>query len=191
MSPVALGVTWVRPELGAFVRVTVFLVVGFAGLALLAVSLVVGDLFDGAFNGAFEALAGDWVSSAALGGFVSALGFGAALAAGAGAPSVVTGAVGVAAGFAFGWFATWLTRLVKGGGSDATPAADDTVGRDATVLTSIPADGFGTVKVLLGGHSLRYNARSEEPIEAGTAVHVTGVLSPTAVTVAPVWRELS
>lgn len=166
---------------------TVFLVVGIAGLVLLAVSLVAGDVLDGAL----DAVAGDWVSGAALGGFVSALGFGAALADAAGAPGVVAGAIGIAAGAVFGWFAAWLTRVVKRGGSDATPAADDTVGRDATVITSIPAGGFGTVKVLVGGHTLRYNARSESPIDAGTPVHVTGVLSPTAVTVAPVWRELS
>jgi membrane protein implicated in regulation of membrane protease activity len=103
----------------------------------------------------------------------------------------VTGVVGVVAGLLVGWFAAWLTRVVKHGGSDATPTTGDAIGRDATVLTSIPADGFGTVKVVLGGHSLRYNARAEEPIEAGTPVHVTGVLSPTAVTVAPVWRVLA
>src|SRR5690606_2834793 len=133
---------------------------------------------------------GDWFSSAALGGFVSALGFGAAIADGAGAPGLVTGAVGLAAGALFGWFAAWLTRVVRGGGSDPTPTTDDAIGRDATVLSAIPADGFGTVKVTLGGHVLRYHARAEAPIEAGTPVHVTGVLSPTAVTVAPVWREL-
>jgi hypothetical protein len=166
--------------------VTVFLVVGVVGLVLLMLSLVIGDVFDGAF----DALTGDWVSSAALGGFVAALGFGAAVADATGAPGAVTGAVGVVAGLLAGWFAAWLTRVVKHGGSDATPSADDAVGRDATVLTAIPADGFGTVKVVLGGHSLRYNARAEEPIEAGTPVHVTGVLSPTAVSVAPVWRAL-
>ncbi len=165
---------------------TTFLVIGGVGLALLAVSLLLGDLFDGVL----DALAGDVFSSAVIGGFVAAFGFGGAIAVGAGAPLVLTVGVGVVAGVGFGWFAAWLTRLVRGGGSDATPAPDDAVGRDATVVTGIPADGFGIVRVGIGGHTVRYNARADRPIEVGTPVQVTGVLSPTAVTVAPVGFEL-
>ncbi|MCW2794013.1 MAG: hypothetical protein JWO76_3111 [Nocardioides sp.] len=169
---------------------TTFLVIGIAGLALLAVSLLFGDLFDGMLGGLGDALSSDWFSSAVAAGFVSAFGFGGALAQEAGAPALVAVPVGVVAGVAFGWFASWLTRLLRGGGSDDTPSTDDTLGRDATVVTGIPADGFGVVRVQLGGHVLRLNARADRPIEAGTDVHVTGVLSPTAVTVAPVWNDL-
>lgn len=49
------------------------------------------------------------------------------------------------------WFAAWLTRLVRDGGSDTTPTTDDAVGREATVLTAIPAEGYGTVRVAMGG----------------------------------------
>ena len=90
--------------------------------------------------------------------------------------------------------AAWLTRLLRAGTSGASPRADDTVGREAVVLTAIPADGYGTVKVLVGGHEMRLNARLDTdhpiPVEPGTRVHVTGSVSPTAVTVAPTWREL-
>ena len=58
---------------------TTFMVIGLAGLALLLVSLLVGDLFDGAL----DALAGDVFSSAVVGAFVAATGFGAAAAQGA------------------------------------------------------------------------------------------------------------
>jgi membrane protein implicated in regulation of membrane protease activity len=165
--------------------VTVFLAIGFIGLALLTISLLAGDFLDGVASG----LDGDWFSTAALGGFVSAFGFGSAAVDGAGAPALVTGGAGIATGVAFGWFAAWLTRIVKGGASDTTPEAGDSIGREATVITAIPAGGFGAVKVPIGGHTLRYNARADAPIEAGTPVHVTGVLSPTAVTVAPIWSE--
>lgn len=165
---------------------TTFLLVGAAGLVLLAVSLVLGDLFDGFL----DALAGDAFSSAVVGGFVSAFGFGAALAQAVGAPLAVSLPVGAVAGVAFGWLAAWLTRLLRDGGSDGTLAADDTLGREGRVVSQIPADGYGTVQVLVGGHVVRLNARADDTLAAGTPVHVTSVLSPTAVTVAPVWGEL-
>lgn len=165
---------------------TTFLLIGLAGLVLLGVSLVLGDLFDGLL----DALAGDVFSSAVLGGFTSAFGFGAAIAASTGAPLVVSLPVGAVAGVALGWFAAWLTRLVRDGGSDGTPEADDVLGREGTVVSEIPAEGFGTVRVQVGGHVVRLNARADQGVGPGTLVHVTGVLSPTAVTVAPVWGEL-
>ncbi len=165
---------------------TIFLIIGVLGLLLLGISLLLGDLFDGVA----DALAGDVFSSAVIGGFVSALGFGAAIAQGAGAPLPLSLVVGVVAGVGFGWFAAWLTRLVRGGGSDDTPATQDAVGREATVLTGIPAGGFGVVRVQLGGHVVQLNAKADRAVEVGTAVHVTGTLSPTAVTVAPVWDDL-
>ena len=69
---------------------TVFLVLGVVGLVLLALSLVLGDLF----GGALDALPGDVFSSAVIGGFVSAFGFGAALSDGLGAPLWLALAVG-------------------------------------------------------------------------------------------------
>ncbi len=58
------------------------------------------------------------------------------------------------------------------------------------MLSDIPGTGFGTVRVCLGGHTLRYNASADLQLEAGSRVHVTSVLSPTAVTVAPMWTDL-
>jgi membrane protein implicated in regulation of membrane protease activity len=167
--------------------VTTYLVIGVVGLLLLAASLVLGDVLDGAL----DALAGDWFSSAVIGGFVSAFGFGAAVAAGVGTSTLITLLVGLLAGLVMGWFAAWLTRLVRGGGSDATLSASDTVGHDATVLTDIPEDGFGLVRVRVGGHLLQLNARAEGALPAGAEVYVTGVLSPTAVTVTPTGSPLT
>ena len=170
--------------------VTTYLILGVAGLVLLAVSLVVGDLLDGVLDGALGGLSGDWFSTEVVGGFVSALGFGGAIALGFDAPDVVAAAVGIAAGVTFGFLAASLTRLVRGGGTDATPSTSDMVGQTGSVISAIPADGLGTVRVRLGGHTLRYSARAEIPLDAGTEVHVTGVLSPTAVEVAPTWSAL-
>lgn len=161
---------------------TTFLIIGLAGLVLLAVSVVLGDLF----GGALEALAGDVFSSAVIGGFVAAFGFGAALMSDLDAPTPLVLGVGVLAGAAFGSFAWWLTRLVRDSTSDATLTTDDTIGRDGRVLSEIPVDGYGTVRILVGGHTVQLNARSPLPLPVGTAVHVTEVLSPSAVTVAPI-----
>lgn len=169
---------------------TVFVILGLVGLVMLAVSLVVGEVLDGVLDGVLDVLPGDAFSTAVIGGFVSAFGFGAAAADAAGVPLLVTLAVGAASGTAFAWFAAWLTRLVRGGASDGTPTTDDSIGRSGRVVTGIPADGFGTVRVTVGGHVVSLNARAEHALDAGTEVHVTGVLSPTAVTVAPLWDAL-
>ena len=165
---------------------TTFIIIGLVGLVLLGISLVVGDFLDGVF----DALAGDVFSSAVLGGFISAFGFGAAIVQGAGGPGLVAVPVGAVAGVGFGWFAAWLTGMLKDGGSDATLTTDDAVGREGKVLSTIPADGFGAIRLMIGGHSVQLNAKAEAPVEPGTEVHVTQILSPTAVLVAPVWNEL-
>ena len=166
---------------------TVFLVVGLIGLALLALSLVLGDVLDGAL----DVLAGDAFSSAVLGAFIAATGFGGAAAQGFGVATAIALPVGLAAGLVFGSFAWWFTRLIRDGGSDATLTIDDTIGREGRVVTAVPADGFGVVNILIGGHTMRLNAKADHPLDPGTQVHVTSVLSPSAVTVAPVWDELA
>lgn len=164
---------------------TVFIVIGVVGLVLLAASLLLGDVLDGVTDG----LPSDLFSTEVIGAFVAATGFGGAIADAAGAPTAVAWPVGLVAGGLLAWFAGWLTRLVRAGGSDGTISTDDTVGHSGRVVSAIPEDGFGSVSVYVGGHSLRLNARSDVPLEPGTEVHVTSVLSPTAVTVAPVWNN--
>lgn len=166
---------------------TAYLVIGVVGVLVLLLSLVLGDVLDGAL----DALAGDAFSTAVVGAFVAATGFGGAAAQALGAPGALSLPVGLVAGAVFAWLAASLTRLVRGGGTDATPNADDALGRDGRVVTGIPDEGFGVVDILVGGHVLRFNARADRPLDQGTQVHVTSVLSPTAVTVAPVWDELA
>ena len=169
---------------------TTYLILGIVGLVVLAVSLLVGDVLDGLLDGALDGIGGDWFSTEVVGGFVSALGFGGAIAVSLGAPGPVAALIGVATGTAFAWMAARLTRLVRGAGTDEAPVAADVIGHEATVLSAIPDEGFGTIRVHVGGHTLRYNASADLGLEAGSRVHVTSVLSPTAVTVAPIWTEL-
>lgn len=168
---------------------TAFLVLGFVGLALVLLSLVVGDHLEAAVGGALNGLEGDVFSTAVLGGFVSAFGFGGAAAEGAGLPTPASVAIGGVSGFVVGWFAWWLTKLVKDGPEDGTVSINDTVGQLGRVLTAIPGgDSYGVVRVAVGGHVLQCNASALLAIESGAEVTITGVRSPTAVTVAPVWK---
>ncbi|GAA4817348.1 hypothetical protein ACFQ0K_08855 [Nocardioides caeni] len=163
---------------------SIYVVLGIAGLVVLALSLLVGDLLDGAW----DALEADWISTAAIGGFVSAFGFAGAAADGADLATPLTLAIAGGSGVVVAWFAWWLTRLVKDGPSDGTVSISDAVGLRAQVITSIPGEGYGVVRVNVGGHTLQLNASAALPIEAGREVDVTGVLSPTAVNVTEVWR---
>jgi hypothetical protein len=166
--------------------VTTFLIVGGLGLLLLVVSLVLGDLLDGVF----DALTGDIFSSAVIGGFVAAFGFGAALVQDATGSALVGGVAGLGIGAVAAAGTVGLTRMVKEGASDGTLAAADALGRSGRVISQIPTDGLGTVRLAIGGHTVQLNARADRAVEAGTEVHVTEILSPTSVRVAPVWNEL-
>ncbi|CAN5686263.1 hypothetical protein BH11ACT8_BH11ACT8_15300 [soil metagenome] len=165
---------------------TAYLILGVVGLVIISISLLVGDLFDGILDG----LGADWFSTEVVGGFVSALGFGGAIAVSAGAPGAVAVVVGIVVGTVFAFGAAWLTRLVKGGGTDEAPRTSDVIGHEGVVVSEVPPTGFGTVEVRIGGHTLRFNASADLGLEAGTRVHVTEVLSPTAVSVSPVWSGL-
>src|SRR5689334_7578936 len=123
-----------------------FLCIGGLGVALLAVSLFLGDVLhlghpdaDGPFS----------VPSVA--GFVGAFGFGGAIVAaitGGGLLSLVVGLVAgvvVAVPAAIGTMA--LAKMASRMRTDATPTRSDLVGRLGVIVTAIPAQGYGEVRV--------------------------------------------
>lgn len=167
---------------------TPFLAIGIAGLLLVVLSLVVGDFLDGLIDGALDALEADWISTAVIGGFISAFGFGSATAAASGSPWPASVAVGLVVGTLVGWLAWWLTDLLKDGPSDGTVTIGDSVGQVAKVITAIPMGGYGVVRLSVGGHTMTYNATAGMPIEPGIEVQVVGVVSPTALRVNAVWH---
>src|SRR5512139_667593 len=140
-----------------------FLFIGGIGVALLAVSLFLGDVLhmghpdaDGPF------------SIPSVAGFIGALGFGGAIAAaltGGGLFSLVVGlfaGVAVAVPAAFGTMA--LARAADRMRTDATPTRSDLVGRMGVIVTPIPVNGYGEVRISLGGQPVKLNARSDSPI---------------------------
>lgn len=158
-----------------------FLIIGGIGIALLLVSLILGDLLDGAFEG----LGGDLFSGAALAGFLGAFGFAGALTMVQSDNVVVAIVVGVVAGLVIGGGVGYLTLKLKEGGDDANVETGTLVGREATVINAVPEGGYGQVSIVASGHITKLNARASQPVPTGTPVVITAVLSATSVMVKP------
>jgi membrane protein implicated in regulation of membrane protease activity len=160
--------------------VLAFLVIGAAGILLLLLSLVVGDLLDGLLD-----FGGDLFSGAALAGFLGAFGFGGAIAYDVDGNLTVAMLVGLAAGLVVGAGAGWVSLQLKKGGDESNVRTGDLTGQDAVVVSAIPDDGFGEVSIVVAGHITKLNARSSTARPAGTPVIITTILSATSVLVEP------
>ncbi len=160
-----------------------FLVIGGVGLLLLVLTLLLGDLVDGFVDG----FGPDWLSGTALAAFLAAVGFAGALALQAGASTGVATAVGVGAGAGAGVLAGLLTRSLTREDDGSTPRSSALADARATVVSDIPADGYGTVSLVVAGHPTRLNARTagDVAVSTGSVVRVTAVISASAVQVEP------
>ncbi|MEU8619485.1 hypothetical protein [Streptomyces sp. NPDC048623] len=165
-----------------------FLGLGIAGLVLLVLSLIFDGVLEGVLDGFGGGLDG-FLSLPVIAGFVSALGFTGAIVlgtTGTGA-GVATGA-GVLTGAVVGW-ATWrFSRALMRDAGTPAPRGEDLTGTPGSVITAIPADGYGEVLLYLAGQPVKYAARSASAVGRGTEVWVESVLSPTSVSVRPVER---
>ncbi|CAM5728681.1 hypothetical protein SHIRM173S_10266 [Streptomyces hirsutus] len=74
------------------------------------------------------------------------------------------------------------------GPTRSTRAAEIYVGTSGSVVTAIPAEGYGEVLVYLAGQPLKLAAKSSGPIARGAEVWVESALSTTSVAVRPVER---
>lgn len=164
--------------------VTAFIVIGAVGLAIVIVTLLLGEIFDGLL-GAFDVDVGGGIFSApVIGSFLAAFGFGAALIMFAGGVGATAGALGgLASGLVVGGFALTIMRSLMNMPTDATVTTRGLEGVRGTVITPIPAHGYGEVTIRHHGEQRKYNAQAMEDLPSGTPVEVTGVLSASAVTV--------
>lgn len=169
--------------LGKQVQVTFFLVVGVIGLAVVLLSILLGDVIDGLLD--LDMLGGDLFSVASIAAFLGAFGFGGVISFGILDVTWIAVIVGLVAGIAAAWGATSFTRWLKSGEKNSTFTSQSMVGSSARVITDIPAGGFGEVRVLGSGQSRKRAARSDVPIPSGTEVWVSAIVSPTAVEVTP------
>ena len=164
---------------------TIFFVVGFVGIALLLLTLLLGDLFDSIFD-TVEFDAGGFISGPAIGAFLAAFGFGAALIESNSDWSRGAAAVGgLAIGGVIGALVGIVTRSLMRLQTDATPRSADLIGIRGTVVTRIPSEGMGEITLVQSGQVMKLAARADESLSEGTPVVVIAVLSSTAVKVQP------
>jgi membrane protein implicated in regulation of membrane protease activity len=164
----------------------VFLVIGGLGAVVLTLSLLGGELLH---FGQFDLP--DLFSLEAIAGFLGALGFGGAIASellDARTPGqvAVATAVGALAALPTAYLAMRLSRAARNMRTDATPTRADLVGTLGVVVTSIPATGYGEVRVRLGGQPIKLYAKADRPVPAGAQIFVIEAPSETSVVVEPV-----
>lgn len=159
---------------------TTFLVIGGVGVVVLALSVLIGDLFHFGHPDA----AGPF-SVPAIAGFIGAFGFaGAIVGAATGTDSLLVPVVaGVVAAVPTAWLATRLARAAMNMRTDATPTQQDMIGTTGVIVTPITGKGFGEVRISLGGQPVKLSARADKPIPLGARVFVVEATSSTSVIV--------
>lgn len=160
---------------------TTFLIIGAIGLALVVVTLVVGDLLDGFLH--LDALDNDLFSISSLAAFIGAFGFGGAIGLGTIANMAAAIIVGLVVGSLAAWGAVSLTRRLKHEG--ASFRSDSMIGHTGRVITAIPEGGYGEITISVAGHVRKITAKADQPLASGTEVWVSAIASPTAVEVTP------
>ncbi|CAL9509308.1 hypothetical protein SUDANB108_03627 [Streptomyces sp. enrichment culture] len=168
-----------------------FLGLGIAGVVLLALSFVLDGVIEGLLDGAgvMEGLLDGLLSLPVIAGFVSMLGFSGAIVMGTtGLGPVGATVVGVPAGVVTGWFAYRLSRALVDDSSGAAPRDADLIGSSGSVVTAIPAEGYGEVLVHVAGQPRKFAAKSPVAVGRGAEIWVERTLSQSAVSVRPVER---
>ncbi|MFD2766300.1 hypothetical protein [Micromonospora eburnea] len=159
----------------------IFLIIGGVGVGVLALALLGAEVF----SFGHPDVDGP-VSLEAAAGFAGAFGFGAAIVnelLGGGTPGMIAAAVagGVLAAVPTAWLATRLGRAARNMRTDATPTRNHLVGAVGLVVTPVPADGYGEVRIRLAGQPVKLNARADNPIPVGAQIFVVEALSETSV----------
>lgn len=158
-----------------------FLIIGGIGVLLLVLGLLGVELFD----------IDSFVPLEAVAAAMATFGFGAAIAStalgGRTIPALIAAAgIGVAAAVPASWLALRLARAAQRMPTDATPQRDDLLGLLGVVVSPIPRQGYGEVRVTLGGQPVKVHATADDPIPLGAEVFVISAPSDTSVLVAAI-----
>ncbi|TDB73388.1 NfeD family protein [Micromonospora sp. KC721] len=159
----------------------IFLIIGAVGVGVLALALLGGELL----HFGHPDVDGP-VSLEVVAGFLGAFGFGAAIVnelVGGRTPVMVGAAAagGALAAVPAAWLAARLSRAARNMRTDPTPTRDHLVGAIGLVVTPVPVDGYGEVRLRVAGQPVKLNARADRPIPIGAQVFVVEALSETSV----------
>jgi membrane protein implicated in regulation of membrane protease activity len=190
--------------------VVTFLALGIFALVLLVLSLIggshvhlgnthLGDLHLGHLHLGHVHLGhghvgdpdgGAELSLPVIAGFLGAFGFagavGATLSGGHGLLAVAVGSVaGLLAAVPTAFLAGKLVHAAMNMATDATLSSADLVGASGVVVTPVPEDGYGEVRLAVAGSQIKFHARAAQPLPLGAQVFVIEVPSPTSVLVEP------
>ncbi len=163
--------------------VVTYLIIGFVGLAIALLSLVIGDLFDLALDFVPDGA----LSSTSIAGTLSGFGFFGAAAVGLlpdAAPwvSIVIAAVGAILGWGLAWSTVHVARRQEQ--PEGAASLDQLVGTTAVVVEAPREAGMaGTVSVTFLGSGKRMHFRAHEDFREGDKVVIDAVLSTTQVTI--------
>jgi membrane protein implicated in regulation of membrane protease activity len=151
---------------------------------VLVLAMLVGELGElgGDVDGPF--------SVPAIAALVGGVGFGGAAATALlpdALPDAVAVLLAVVAGLAvavpLAWGAVRLSRGLRDMPTAETLTRHHLVGAQGVVVSAVPSPGYGEVRLVLAGQQLKFSARSDAPLPAGTPVYVVEALSDTAVEV--------
>lgn len=181
-----------------------FLAIGGFSILLLGLSLVgarlhlghihfghwhIGHWHIGNLHAGHAGHGGMELSLPVIAGFLGAFGFGGAIVAslvpGGGFAWFAATLVGLVAAVPSGWLAGRMMRAAMNMSTDATLSSSDLLGAAGVVISPVPADGLGEVRLAIAGQQMKFYARSDQPIPLGTRVFVIAVPTPTSVLVEP------
>jgi membrane protein implicated in regulation of membrane protease activity len=161
-----------------------FLVTGGVGVLVLLLALVLGefgDLGHGDADGPF--------SLPAIAAFIGGIGFGGAAVTALlpelpGAATVLLAVLGgLLIAFPLTAGAVRLSAALRDMPTEPTLTGSRLLGAQGVVVSGVPAGGLGEVRLSVAGQQLKYHARSDVPLPAGTPVYVVDALTDTSVEV--------
>ena len=165
-------------QLSAF---TVFLAIAMVGFVFLLVSLVFGEVFDhlgGGFDHDLDHGGPSFLSPRILSVFITAFGGAGAVATHYGLNTLGASGAGFVSGAAFATLIYMFARFLYSQQATTTIVSSDFAGRPARVVVSIPTNGVGQVRCIIGDEMIDKMARSKtgEAIAENTVVRVEQVL---------------
>lgn len=165
-------------QLSAF---TVFLAIAAFGFIFLLVSLVFGEVFDhfgGGFEHDIDHGGPSFLSPRILSVFITAFGGTGAVATHYGLNTVGASGAGFVSGVCFASIIYAFARFLYGQQASTTVQNTDFTGRPGRVVVSIPANGVGQVRCVIGEEMIDKMARSKsgEALPENTVVLVDQVL---------------